>query len=149
MKILILNGPNLNLLGSREPEVYGTRTLESIVNDLAVFAKTKGVALEHFQSNEEGGLVTRIQQAREGHDGIVFNPGAYSHTSIALLDALRACECPCIEVHLSNIHARESFRRHSVTASACVGQISGLGPLGYRLALEALIEILSPGGNCR
>ncbi len=149
MKILILNGPNLNLLGSREPEVYGTRTLEAIVSDLAVFAKTKGVVLEHFQSNEEGGLVTRIQQARGVQDGIVFNPGAYSHTSIALLDALRACECPCIEVHLSNIHARESFRRHSVTAEACVGQISGLGPLGYRLALEALVEILLSGGNCR
>lgn len=139
MKILILNGPNLNLLGTREPEVYGRRTLDDIVSELSEVAAARQVEIDHFQSNEEGKLVTRIQEAQGLYDGIIFNPGAYTHTSIALLDALRACSSPCIEVHLSNIHARESFRHRSMTARACRGQICGLGPLGYRLALEAFI----------
>lgn len=139
MKILILNGPNLNLLGTREPELYGHRTLEDIVSELTAAAAAREVEIDHFQSNEEGRLVTRIQEAHGVYDGIIFNPGAYTHTSIALLDALRSCSSPCIEVHLSNIHARESFRHRSMTARACRGQICGLGPIGYRLALEALI----------
>lgn len=143
MKILILNGPNLNLLGARETEVYGTRSLDEIVADTAALAAARGAVVEHRQSNEEGRLVSLIQESRGVYDGIIFNPGAYTHTSVALLDTLRACECPCIEVHLSNIHAREPFRRRSLTARACRGQISGLGPLGYRLALLALLELLS------
>ncbi len=147
MKILILNGPNLNLLGMREPELYGTRTLADILAELTAWAAGHGVVIEAFQSNEEGRLVTRIQECRGVCDGIIFNPGAYTHTSIALLDALRACDCPCIEVHLSNIHAREPFRRRSLTAQACRGQISGLGPLGYRLALEAFLELDAKKGT--
>lgn len=149
MKILILNGPNLNMLGSREPDVYGARTLSDILAELTALATDLGVRIEHFQSNEEGVLVTRIQESRGVVDGIVFNPGAYTHTSIALLDALRACECPCIEVHLSNLHQREPFRRRSLTAQACVGQICGLGPIVYRLALTAFVEMGHAKGNCR
>ncbi len=149
MKILILNGPNLNMLGSREPEIYGTSTLSDIVKELTALAAGCNAQVDHFQSNEEGALVTRIQQSRGVHDGIIFNPGAYTHTSIALLDALRACDCPCIEVHLSNIHSREPFRRRSLTAQACLGQICGLGPMGYRLALTALLEMHGSKGTCR
>ncbi len=145
MKILILNGPNLNLLGTREPEFYGRRTLADIVAELTTLAADHQVEIDHFQSNEEGCLVTHIQDAHGVYDGIIFNPGAYTHTSIALLDALRACDCPCIEVHLSNIHAREPFRHQSMTARACWGQIIGLGPLGYRLALEAFLDQVSKG----
>ncbi len=141
MKILVLNGPNLNLLGTREPDHYGNRTLSEIIADLSEIAHACHSEIEHFQSNQEGELVTRIQESRGIYDGIIFNPGAYTHTSIALLDALRACECPCIEVHISNIHAREPFRRRSLTAQACLGQISGLGEMGYRLALEALLDL--------
>ncbi len=140
MKFLILNGPNLNLLGQREPELYGTRTLPDIIDDLTTYAASRKATVDHYQSNEEGALVTRIQESHGVYDGIVFNPGAYTHTSIALLDALRACPCPCIEVHLSNIHQREPFRRCSMTAQGCLGQICGLGPLGYRLALTALLD---------
>ncbi len=149
MKILILNGPNLNMLGTREPEVYGTRTLSDIMTELKTLAVDQSIEIEHFQSNEEGVLVTRIQESHSVYDGIIFNPGAYTHTSIALLDALRASKCPCIEVHLSNIHNREPFRRRSFTAQACIGQICGLGPIGYRLALTALREMHDTKGTCR
>jgi len=143
MKILVLNGPNLDLLGKREPEVYGNVTLSEIVDAVKEKAGELGVEVEAFQSNEEGDLITRIGQSGGKYDGIVFNPAGYTHTSVALRDAIAACGVPCVEVHLSNIHAREDFRHHSVTAGACVGQISGLGVDGYVLALEALAKKLS------
>ncbi len=139
-KILVVNGPNLNLLGKREPEIYGRDTLEDI--DAAVRQKGEalGLSVECFQSNHEGALIDRIQSAGEDCAGIVINPGAYTHTSIALLDALLAVGLPVIEVHLSNIHRRETFRQHSYTAMAATGIIAGLGARGYLLALEALAE---------
>jgi 3-dehydroquinate dehydratase II len=135
--ILILHGPNLNLLGSREPKIYGRETLADIDRQLAAIAAKAGVALQTFQSNVEGVLVDRIQQAgRDGVGFIVFNPAAYTHTSIALRDALSAVAIPFIEVHLSNVHARESFRRRSYFSAVAVGTICGLGSAGYRYALE-------------
>jgi 3-dehydroquinate dehydratase-2 len=142
MRILLLNGPNLNLLGKREPRLYGTETLAAITRRLKTKAKKAGVRIVAFQANEEGVLVTRIGESRGRYDGILFNPGAYTHTSIALRDALQACEVPCVEVHLSNIHAREEFRQRSYTAGACIGQVCGFGGHGYALALEGLIEHL-------
>ena len=142
MRILVLHGPNLNLLGRREPEVYGSTTLAEIDARLAEVARARAVGLETFQSNHEGALIDRIQAAAPACSGIVINPGGLTHTSVALCDALAGAEPPAIEVHLSNIHAREAFRRRSLTAPVCVGQISGLGPLGYELALIALIERL-------
>jgi 3-dehydroquinate dehydratase-2 len=142
MKILVLNGPNLNLLGKREPEVYGTRTLQEIMDEVAARGRDTGTEVSCFQSNEEGVLVTRIGESAGKVDGIIFNPGGYSHTSIALRDAVKAFPGPCIEVHLSNIHAREDFRHTSMVAGACVGQISGFGGLSYMLALDAIVEYL-------
>lgn len=150
MKILIINGPNLNLLGTREPDVYGRETLDTIHERVRERAGELGVEIEAFQSNEEGALVTRIGECRDGVDGIIINPAAYTHTSVALRDAIQACGVPCVEVHLSNIQARESFRHQSVTAGACVGQIAGFGGMSYVLALEGLVEHLkaaSPGGE--
>ncbi len=137
----MLNGPNLNLLGTREPEVYGRESLADI--DAAVLRKGKelGVAVECFQSNQEGVLVDRIQQARGHRDVILLNAGGYTHTSVALRDAIAGAGVPTIEVHLSNIHAREEFRHHSMIAPVCVGQICGFGSLGYLLALEAAVQL--------
>lgn len=140
MKILVLNGPNLNLLGTREPEVYGKRDYAALLGELDDFARAHGVCIDTFQSNSEGALIDKIQAAPGGYDGIVINPGAYTHYSIALLDALRACAVPAIEVHLSHIATREDFRRKSVTAAGCVGQISGLGFDSYFLAITALLS---------
>jgi 3-dehydroquinate dehydratase II len=141
--ILLLNGPNLNLLGSREPEVYGSTTLAQIESDLEEEAGELGHDLETFQSNHEGALVERVQQAKaEGVDFILLNPAAFTHTSIALRDALLAVAIPFIEVHLSNVHAREAFRHHSHFSDIAQGVIVGLGPLGYRLALQAAHERL-------
>ena len=135
--VLVLHGPNLNLLGSREPEIYGSETLAQINLRLAKAARAAGVQLSTFQSNHEGALVDRIQQAgREGVRFILFNPGAYTHSSVALRDALAAVKLPFIEVHLSNVHAREEFRRHSFLAELAVGTITGLGSRGYDLALS-------------
>lgn len=142
MKILVLNGPNLNLLGTREPEVYGSQTLAEIMARLQDYGRAKQVEIEWFQSNDEGALVTRIGESRGRYDGLVFNPAAYTHTSVALRDALQAVSVPCVEVHLSNIHAREAFRHTSLTAAACVGQICGFGALSYQLALDALVAHL-------
>jgi 3-dehydroquinate dehydratase II len=135
MKLLILNGPNLNLLGTREPGIYGTGTLADL--ELALRSRFESVTLTFYQSNHEGALVDRLHEARtEGIDGIVFNPGAYTHTSVALRDAVAAIGVPVIEVHLSNVQAREDFRHRSLLAPVCIGQISGLGRKGYELAVR-------------
>ena len=143
MKILVLNGPNLNLLGSREPDIYGASTLEDIERSIQELATELEVSVEFRQTNLEGELVGWVQEADEGFDGIVFNPAAYSHTSVAIRDALAAARTPCVEVHLSNVEAREDFRQIAMTAPACVGRISGLGMNSYRLGLRAIIDYLS------
>jgi len=141
MKILFLNGPNLNLLGTRQPEIYGRDTLASIEASVQVRAQALGVSVEFRQTNDEGQLVTWIQQAKGAVHAIALNAAAYTHTSIALRDAIAAVELPVIELHLSNIHARESFRHHSMIAPVCRGQISGFGALSYILALEAAVNV--------
>ena len=143
MKILVLNGPNLNLLGTRDPAVYGTATLQDIQRDLERLAPELGASVDFRQSNLEGELVLWVQESAESFDGIVFNPAAYSHTSVAIRDALSAVDTPCIEVHLSNVEAREEFRQRAITAPACIGRISGLGVDSYRLGLRAIIDYLS------
>jgi len=141
-KILVINGPNLNMLGVREPAVYGRATLGDVEKLCRRHARPLGLALDFRQSNIEGELVTWIQEARKDHAGIIINAGAYTHTSIAILDALQITELPIIEVHLSNIYRREEFRHHSYVSLAARAVICGLGPTGYRLALEAMAEIL-------
>ena len=143
MKILVLHGPNLQLLGRREPEVYGVDTLESINQALRDKAAAMQVGLECFQSNHEGELVTRIGDAMGCWDGLIINPAAYTHTSIALRDAIKAVDLPCVEVHLSNISQRENFRHVSYTAGVCIAQIAGFGGKGYLLALEGLVEYIN------
>jgi len=142
MRVLLLNGPNLNLLGMREPGLYGAATLEAIEADLQQQAETLGVRLTTFQSNHEGELVDRIHSAAGEVDGILINAGAFTHTSIALRDALLGVAVPFVELHLSNVHAREDFRRHSYLADKAVGVVSGFGPASYRLALQGLVERL-------
>jgi len=141
-RILVIHGPNLNLLGSREPEIYGTATLEEINGDLTSAAKEWGAEVEFFQSNYEGALVDRIQEAQSWADGILINPAGLTHTSVSLRDALVATELPIVEIHLSNIYAREEFRRHSFISPIAIGVICGFGPMGYGLALNALLEHL-------
>ncbi len=140
MRILVLHGPNLNLLGTREPDVYGSVSLAEINDRLGRLAKAEGAELETAQSNHEGALIDRIQEASGRFDALVINPGGLTHTSVALRDALVACGLPFIEVHLSNIHAREEFRRESLMADVARGQITGLGAIGYELAVRALLE---------
>lgn len=137
-RILALNGPNLNLLGTREPEIYGSTTLADIEAHTRVRAESLDIGLEFRQSNDEGELVTWVQNARTDFNGLIVNAGAYTHTSVALLDALLSCDLPVVEVHLSNIHRREDFRHHSYVSKAAVGMIAGFGGLGYQLAVEAL-----------
>ncbi len=139
--ILVIHGPNLNRLGRREPEIYGRHTLADIDAELVQAGNALGVDVQTFQSNHEGELVDRIQQAAEEVDGLIINPAAYTHTSVALRDALLMLDIPVIEVHLSNIYRREAFRHHSMTAPAATGQIAGLGKNGYLLALEALVRM--------
>ncbi len=141
--ILILHGPNLNLLGRREPDVYGARTLADIDAALAELEETLGCEIATFQSNHEGDLIDALHQAQHEHDGVVFNPGGYTHTSVALRDAVAAIEIPVVEVHLSNVAARESFRHKSLIAPVCVGSISGFGWRSYVLGLRALMDELS------
>lgn len=138
--IYVLNGPNLNLLGSREPEVYGHATLNDVAAQTEAKASTLGLEIEFRQSNREGELVEWIQEARDGASGIIINAGAYTHTSVAILDALLAADVPCVEVHLSNLFAREEFRHHSYISPVAIGLICGFGPKGYEFAVEALAE---------
>ena len=140
MKFLIINGPNLNLLGQREPGIYGQENYQGLCDRLRAFAAAHGASAECFQSNHEGAIVDAIQAAQGVYDAIVMNPGAYTHYSIAILDALKAVSVPCVEVHISNIHQREEFRHRSVTAPACVGQICGLGLYGYEAALSYFLS---------
>lgn len=140
-KILLINGPNLQLLGVREPSIYGNVTLPQIVDDLRQRARAQGVELMDFQSNSEGAIVDRIAEAlADGTEGIIINPAAYTHTSVAIRDALAAVKIPAVEVHLSNVSSREDFRNRSLTAPVCRGVIAGFGAQGYRLALQALLE---------
>lgn len=137
MKILIINGPNLNLLGKREPDVYGSVSFDDYFETLK--SKYANVSLEYFQSNCEGELITKIQQAGFSADGIILNAGAYTHTSIAIHDAIKSVPAPVVELHISNVHAREDFRRHSAIAPACKGVICGFGLKGYDIAIESFI----------
>jgi 3-dehydroquinate dehydratase-2 len=143
--ILVLNGPNLNLLGIREPEIYGRDTLADIEEACLERAAGLGLSLDFRQSNHEGQLIDWIQEARETADGLVINPGGYTHSSLAIHDALKAAELPIIEVHLSNIHRRETFRHHSFISLAATGVICGLGAHGYVLALEAMARLVEQG----
>ncbi len=145
-RVLLLNGPNLNLLGLREPGLYGGATLEGIETDLRRLAVELGVELECFQSNHEGALVDRIQAVRGRAEGLLINAGAYTHTSIALRDALLAVALPFVELHLSNVHSREGFRHHSFLADKALGVICGFGPTSYRLALRGLVAHLGGEG---
>jgi 3-dehydroquinate dehydratase-2 len=140
--VLVVHGPNLNLLGTREPAIYGHTTLAQIDEDLVKAGRALGVTVETFQSNHEGAIIDRIQEARKDAQALIVNAGGYTHTSVALRDALAAVGLPVIEVHLSNLAAREEFRHRSLLAPVCVGQITGLGAFGYRLALEAAIHVL-------
>ncbi len=142
LRILVLNGPNLNLLGIREVGIYGHLSLDQILDSLQELADQLAVTLTDLQSNHEGELIDAIHEARTTQDGIMINPGAYTHTSIALRDAIAGVGLPTVEVHLSNIHSRESFRQHSYIAPVAIGQISGFGPASYTLGLRALIEYL-------
>jgi 3-dehydroquinate dehydratase II len=147
MKILIINGPNLNLLGKREPEIYGSVTLDDINGRVAALASELGVEVSFFQSNHEGELVQKIQDAMGVYQAIVINPGAYTHTSIALRDAISSAGIPTVETHISNIYKREDFRKRSYIAGVAAGQISGFGPDSYLLALRAAATLSSNSGK--
>ncbi|GAB4298866.1 MAG: type II 3-dehydroquinate dehydratase [Desulfuromonadia bacterium] len=142
MTILVIHGPNLNLLGTREPEIYGAATLADIDAMIADLARELGVSVQFFQSNGEGEIVDAIQKGRGRVDGILINPAAYTHTSVAIRDAIAAVGIPTVEVHLSNVHSRESFRRKSLIAPVAVGQIAGFGPQSYLLGLRALFSVI-------
>ena len=143
MKIVVIQGPNLNMLGVREQHIYGPMKLEEIHAQMKNFAEQNKIDIEFFQSNLEGEIVDRIQECLGDADGIIINPAAYSHTSIAIRDAIAAVELPTIEVHLSNIHAREDFRKKSITAEVCAGVVAGMGPFGYHLAMIGMTQIIS------
>jgi 3-dehydroquinate dehydratase-2 len=140
MKILVLHGPNLNLLGTREPEVYGLMTLDNINDKLIELGKELGAEIQCVQSNHEGALIDALHDARTWANGVVFNPGGYTHTSVALRDAISAIQIPVVEVHLSNVYAREEFRRKSLLSGVCKGKITGFGWRSYALGLRALVE---------
>lgn len=140
--LLLLNGPNLNMLGTRQPEVYGSTTLADVEAMCRSHAEARGATLTARHSNHEGALIDALHRARGQEDGVVFNAGAFTHTSVALHDAILACELPVVEVHLSNVHAREDFRHHSMIARVCIGQITGFGAHSYLLAIDALLAHL-------
>lgn len=143
LRVLVVHGPNLNTLGTREPDVYGSLTVDDINEELGKVASGANAELEFFQSNHEGALIDRIQEARSWADGVLINPAGLTHTSIALRDALVATELPVVEVHLSNVHTRETFRHHSYVSGVALGVIAGFGASSYRLGLQALLENLS------
>lgn len=147
MKILVLHGPNLNLLGTREPDVYGSMTLDDINSKLVELGKELGAEIKCLQSNHEGALIDALHDARTWANGVVFNPGGYTHTSVALRDAISAIQIPVIEVHLSNVYAREEFRHVSMISAVCKGKITGFGWRSYALGLRALIESPLPLGE--
>ena len=149
MKLLVINGPNLNLLGVREPDIYGKQNYDALCDFIRAAAAEVNAECELYQSNHEGAIVDKIQDALGKFDGIVINPAAYTHTSIAIHDALEAAAIPAVEVHMSNIQARDDFRRTSLTAPACIAQIAGLGADGYEFALRALVRRLSASGQTR
>jgi 3-dehydroquinate dehydratase-2 len=142
MNVLVINGPNLNLLGRREPGIYGATSLEEINDRLTVVAANLGVKVDFFQSNHEGALVDAIQKAFDRYQGLIINPAAYTHTSVAIRDAIAAVGLPTVEVHLSNVYGREEFRHKSLTAPVVLGQIAGFGATGYELALRGLMGYL-------
>ena len=141
MRFLVVHGPNLNLLGTREPDIYGSATLADINTLLGEKAKAGGFGVEAFQSNHEGELIDKLQEATSGFDGVLFNPGGLTHTSVALRDAVAALPVPVVEVHLSNIYAREEFRQHSMISGVCKGVVSGFGVASYLLGLDALLAL--------
>lgn len=143
LRVLVLHGPNLNLLGKREPEIYGSATLADIDEKLIREGRELNLSVETFQSNHEGAIVDRIQSAMDGCDGVIINPAAYTHTSVAIRDALLALSVPIIEIHLSNIYKRETFRHHSLIRDIAHGQIAGCGAYGYELALLAMADMLN------
>lgn len=143
MKILVINGVNMNMLGLRETEKYGTMTLKDLEKDLYAFSFEIGIDIETFQSNFEGEIVEKIHNSKDNFDGIVINAGAYTHTSIAIRDAISAINVPAVEVHMTNIYKREEFRHHSYLAPVCIGQISGFGINSYKLGLKAVVDYLS------
>ncbi len=142
-RYLVLQGPNLNLLGKREPEIYGVKSLDELHVELEAWARKRGCELEFLQSNHEGELVDALQSAAERLDGVVFNPGGFSHTSVALRDCITGIDIPVVEVHLSNLHSRETWRRASLTGAACRGVIGGFGEEGYRLAILNLAGLVA------
>ena len=143
MKVVVIQGPNLNMLGHREQNIYGPMKLEDIHNQMSAFAEQNSVDIEFFQSNLEGEIVDKIQECLGEANGIIINPAAYTHTSIAIRDAISAVQIPTVEVHLSNVYAREEFRQKSLTAPVCAGQITGFGPFSYHLGMISIIQIIT------
>ena len=143
MKIQVIQGPNLNMLGIREQNIYGPMTLEQIQEQMKEFAKQNGIIIDFFQSNLEGEIVDKIQECLDGTDGILINPAAYTHSSIAIRDAISAIGIPTVEVHISNIHRREEFRKDNMIAPVCTSSIVGFGPFGYHLAMVGIIQIMN------
>lgn len=143
MKLFVIHGPNLNLLGQREVDIYGETTLSDLNQEIEAFGQAMNVSLDFFQSNHEGEIISKIHDIAQTHDGLIINPAAYTHTSIGIRDAIAGTGIKAVEVHLSNIHARESFRKNSYTAEVCIGQISGFGITSYLVAIQALVLELS------